>query len=267
VSGAQVNGVGANGTRVNGTRLDGTRLDGTKLDGTKLGSAKAIGTRFEGAAVDTTRVNGTPAKEVGVFVQAQDPVSRAGVSSQLAGRPGLELVGESEQERAEVVVVVVDGVDDDAVRTLHRIQRTSAARIVLVATTIDDADLVQAIECGVLGLVRRLEATPERLCQVISATARGEGSVPSDLLGRLLDQVGHLQRQVLNPRGLTFNGLARREIEVLRLVAEGYDTGEIARQLSYSERTVKNVMHDITSRLHLRNRPHAVAYALRQGLI
>jgi DNA-binding NarL/FixJ family response regulator len=54
---------------------------------------------------------------------------------------------------------------------------------------------------------------------------------------------------------------------VLRLVAEGHDTSEIADQLCYSERTVKNVLHDITTRLQLRNRTHAVAYAVREGLI
>ncbi|HWB72974.1 MAG TPA: helix-turn-helix transcriptional regulator [Egibacteraceae bacterium] len=61
--------------------------------------------------------------------------------------------------------------------------------------------------------------------------------------------------------------LNRREVEVLRLVAEGLDTAEIANHLSYSERTIKNVIHDATMRLNLRNRTHAVAYALRQGLI
>ena len=91
--------------------------------------------------------------------------------------------------------------------------------------------------------------------------------MPPDLLGRLLEQVGNLQRQVLAPRGLTFTGLATRELAVLKLVADGLNTGEIAQSLAYSERTVKNVMHDITTRLHLRNRSHAVAYALRAGLI
>jgi DNA-binding NarL/FixJ family response regulator len=61
--------------------------------------------------------------------------------------------------------------------------------------------------------------------------------------------------------------LAPREIDVLRLVADGYDTGEIATKLAYSERTVKNVLHDVTTRLQLRNRSHAVAFALREGLI
>ena len=54
---------------------------------------------------------------------------------------------------------------------------------------------------------------------------------------------------------------------MLRLVAEGLDTGEIAKELAYSERTIKNVIHDVTSRLNLRNRSQAVAYALREGLI
>ncbi|MGR7000683.1 response regulator transcription factor [Yinghuangia aomiensis] len=102
---------------------------------------------------------------------------------------------------------------------------------------------------------------------MIRAVARGEGSVPADLLGRLLEQVGRLQGQVLGPLGLNVNGLAEREIEVLRLIAEGYETADIATKLSYSERTIKNVLHGIISRLHLRNRAHAVAYALRQGLI
>jgi DNA-binding NarL/FixJ family response regulator len=58
-----------------------------------------------------------------------------------------------------------------------------------------------------------------------------------------------------------------REVRVLRLVADGRPTYDIARELSYSERTVKNILHDVTNRLQLRNRAHAVAYALREGLI
>ena len=88
-----------------------------------------------------------------------------------------------------------------------------------------------------------------------------------EVCGHLLGQVGRLQRQVLSPRGLSFTGLSDREIQVLRLIADGLDTNEIASQLCYSQRTVKNVLHDVTSRLQLRNRSHAVAYAVREGLI
>ena len=100
-----------------------------------------------------------------------------------------------------------------------------------------------------------------------TSAAAGDGSVPPDLLGRLLGQVSLLQRQVLTPRGLRFSGLTDREIDVLRLLADGCDTTEVATTLHYSERTVKNVVQDITRRHNLRNRTHAVAYALRQGLI
>ena len=54
---------------------------------------------------------------------------------------------------------------------------------------------------------------------------------------------------------------------MLRLVADGHDTAEIATELSYSQRTVKNILHDLTTRLQLKNRSHAVAYAVREGLI
>jgi DNA-binding NarL/FixJ family response regulator len=82
-----------------------------------------------------------------------------------------------------------------------------------------------------------------------------------------MSEVERHQRQVLSPRGLTFAGLTEREIAVLRLLAEGLDTAEVGERLFFSERTVKNVIHDLTSRLDLRNRTHAVAYAIRHGLI
>lgn len=62
-------------------------------------------------------------------------------------------------------------------------------------------------------------------------------------------------------------GPTRRELAVLELLADGLDTKEIAEQLSYSERTVKGVLHELTTRLRLRNRAHAVAFAVREGYI
>ncbi len=91
--------------------------------------------------------------------------------------------------------------------------------------------------------------------------------LPPELLGELLRQVERLQRQVLAPRGLNASGLMPREINVLRLMAEGLDTTEIADRLCYSERTVRNIIYTMSSRLNLRNRPHAVAYAMRAGMI
>jgi DNA-binding NarL/FixJ family response regulator len=209
----------------------------------------------------------TPLQRVSVYVDAYDPILQAGVISHLRPRPEVKVLTESEREAADVTVVIVDRVDERAMRMLKCYQRTSETRLVLVAGELGDGDVVSAAEAGVVGLLRRHEATAERLVRAITAASCDEGTVPADLLGQLLGQVGALQRGVLAPRGLAFNGLATREIEVLRLVAEGCDTGEIAGRLSYSERTVKNVLHDVTTRLQLRNRSHAVAFAMRQGLI
>ena len=206
-------------------------------------------------------------QRVGVYVDAWDPILKAGVVSHLRPRPEVRLLTGSDSEHAEVTVVVVDTIDDRTMELLKRLQRSSESRLVLVASGLDDSDVVAAAEAGVVGLLRRHEASADRLVTAILCAVCGEGTVPSDLLGQLLGQVGALQRGFLGPRGLTFNGLATREIEVLRLVADGCDTHEIADKLAYSERTVKNVLHDVTTRLQLRNRSHAVAYALRQGLI
>ena len=206
-------------------------------------------------------------QRVGVYVDAWDPILKAGVVSHLRPRPEVRLLTGNDSEQADVTVVVVDTIDDRTMELLKRLQRSSESRLVLVASGLDDSDVVAAAEAGVVGLLRRHEASADRLVTAILCAVCGEGTVPSDLLGQLLGQVGALQRGFLGPRGLTFNGLATREIEVLRLVADGCDTHEIADKLAYSERTVKNVLHDVTTRLQLRNRSHAVAYALRQGLI
>lgn len=206
-------------------------------------------------------------ERIPVFVYAFDPISQAGIVSQLRPWSQVRVVAPEELDSADVAVVIVDDVDDEAVRLIRAVQRNGCPRVVLVATRLDDTRLVSAVEAGACALVRRIDAVGERLVQVLVAAAAGDGSVPPDLLGRLLVQVGQLQRQVLAPRGLSFTGLSERETQILRLVADGHDTAEIAERMAYSQRTVKNVIHDVTTRLQLRNRSHAVAYALRQGLI
>lgn len=203
---------------------------------------------------------------VRVAVQANDPVSAMGIGGELRLRPDV-LVIDSGDTAADVVVVVADEVDSAAVCAIRSARRDGWARVVVVVTRLDDAGLLAAVEAGACGLLRRSEASAERVAEAVVTAAKGDGAVPADLLGRLLNQVSRLQRHVLAPRGLSLNGFTDREVDVLRLLSEGWDTSEIASKLSYSERTVKNVIHDITARHQLRNRSHAVAYALRAGVI
>ena len=205
-------------------------------------------------------------ERIPVFLAAGDPVSRDGVASQLRGQ-AVELVDERRLDDDSVAVLIVDEIDDQAVHEIRALRRRGVQRVVVVATRVEDTGLLAAVEAGANGLLQRSQSTPQSLVNSIQSAAAGEGFLPPDLLGRLLGQVGRLQRHVLSPRGLTFSGLTEREVKVLRLLADGMDTAEVGRQLFLSERTVKNVVHDIMSRLNLRNRTHAVAYALRQNLI
>ena len=204
---------------------------------------------------------------VKVCVHASDPVSAAGVAGELRMRPDVLVVEEPDAGEADVAVIVADEVDSVAVRTIRAVQRDGRRRVVMVVTRLDDAGLLAAVEAGACGILRRSEAAADRVAEAVITAANGDGSVPPDLLGRLLNQMSRLQRQVLAPRGLSLTGFTEREVDVLRLLSEGWDTAEIAGKLSYSERTVKNVIHDITARLQLRNRSHAVAYAVRAGVI
>ena len=206
------------------------------------------------------------ADRIAVHVAASDPLSRAGTSSQLRGL-GIDLVDADGIAPEVIAVVVADQVDAETGQLIRSLRLRGARRVILIATRLDDAGLLAAVEAGASGLIRRSQATPQNLVAAIRIAAKGEGSLPPDLLGRLLDQVERLQHQVLHPRGLTLAGLTDREIEVLRLLSEGLDTNEVSQRLYYSERTVKNIIHNVTSRLDLRNRTHAVAYAIRQGLI
>jgi DNA-binding NarL/FixJ family response regulator len=207
------------------------------------------------------RAAGVQARRVSirVMVHASDPLVASGIVTMLQPTPGIELVTDPLQ--AEVTVAVADS----ALPTLFAQNRS---RLVLIADDVRQADLWTAIEHGLIVLVPRAEATVRtRLLRAITDAREGRGDLPAEHLGAMLQGLKQLQENTLRPRDLTLTGLSQRETEVLRLLADGLDTSEIAEKLIYSERTVKNVLHNLLNRLNLRNRAHAVAYALRQGLI
>ena len=204
---------------------------------------------------------------IDVSVWAPDPLSRAGTVAQLRAATAVRVLQDGHSATGSVALVVADEIEAETLQLLRTLRRSGALGVALLVTRLDDRALLSAVEAGVAGIVRRNEATTDRLTSTILSVAAGEGTLPPDMLARLLNQVGHLQRKVLAPRGLTFSGLTERELNVLRLLADGLDTSEVSGELYYSERTVKNIIHDVTSRLELRNRTHAVAYAIKEGLI
>jgi DNA-binding NarL/FixJ family response regulator len=205
-------------------------------------------------------------KQVRVAVHASDPMTRAGISSYVEARAELTVLPEPVTD-ADVVVFVTDRMSTDMLFDLRQSAATLNAPTVLVTNELNESTLLTVIDCHVVAVLPRAAATGERLVAAVLAATAGNGIMSPDLLGKLLKSVRNLQREVLAPRGLNAAGLDPREIDVLRLLAEGWDTSEIAGKLSYSERTVKNVLYALTNRLNLRNRAQAVAYALRSGVI
>jgi DNA-binding NarL/FixJ family response regulator len=201
----------------------------------------------------------------GFSVIATDPLLEAGATSVLRSCPGLAVLAPG--EAAQVTVVIADGLSHqvlDVVRTVRN--ATHAPEVVLVAIDLAPAEALHAIVAGVRGLLRRREVSADRLAQAVLAAACGDCTVPPDVLDRLLEQ-GAGSRPADEQDVRTADGLSDRECAVLRLVAVGHDTRQIARELCYSTRTVTSIVQDITRRFRLRNRAHAVAYALRAGLL
>jgi DNA-binding NarL/FixJ family response regulator len=202
---------------------------------------------------------------VTVRVHSRDPISEAGILVQLRQCPEIRVAERG--EAASVVIAVADFVDEAATRWLTSLHRADGTPVVLIVGQLDPRTVVGVVGSGVCGIVRRAEASPERLVRVVRAAAQGYGDMPPDLVRHLLDQVSMLNSTTLEPRGLNFAGLTERERDVLKLIADGLSTREVATKLAYSERTIKAVLQSLTVRLNLRNRTQAVAYAVRNGWI
>ncbi len=244
-----------------------------------------------------------------VHVSAPDPVSQAVLWSQLRAHPALIAVDNAGE--ADVVVVVTEVIDPHALARIRALAMVERARVVLIASQLDQRGALAAVDAGVHSILHRSDADSERLAAAVVLAAGGDVALPSDVLGLLLARLErpgteasstvvpiasrwrgtsngsrmHSMNGTTTWRGpgtpanahsdgdsdvedaTEVEGFTQRERTVLRLVSEGFDTAEIAAELAYSERTVKNAIHAVTERHHLRNRSHAVAYALRVGAI
>ena len=210
------------------------------------------------------------------------PTAQVGCShllAQLRHRIEVQVV-ERDDPRATVALVVADGVDETTLRTVRRLHRERGLSVVLIIGILEPHSLLSIVEAGVCAALPRADATAERVVRAVQAAARRHGARPAQVLAhrvdarprphgtdpRTLTSAGRAVRPAA-PLGLSESGLSRRERAVLELVADGRSTREIALTLNYSERTIKNVLQDLTTRLQLRNRTQAVAYALRNGWI
>ena len=209
----------------------------------------------------------TEARHVHVVVEASDPITQASVRDRIEATDGYTVVAPGRLAEADVVVLAPDHLDAEVLAVMRRMAAGRRKPVVLVIDKVNEPDLLGAVEHGLVAIVPRHAAATDRLLQSVAAAARGGGVVHPDMLARLLEHVERVQRRVLSPYGDHAVDLTPRDVDILRMLADGFDTTQIAGELSYSVRTVKNLISNLLTRLNLRNRSQAVAYAIRTGTI
>lgn len=206
-----------------------------------------------------------------VLIVDDHAIVREGLRAVLAIVPDIELVGEAaDGERAisltnslrpDVVVMdlVMPGLD--GIEAIEYITREQPKTRVLVLTTFAGEDLLfPAIKAGALGYQLK-DSKSEELIRSIREVYHGESSLHPKIARKVLQE---LKTPSQAPR--TTDPLTARELEVLKLVAEGADNADIAEQLVISEATVRSHLSHILDKLHLANRTQAALYALREGI-
>ncbi|MEV6608741.1 LuxR C-terminal-related transcriptional regulator [Kutzneria sp. NPDC051319] len=189
--------------------------------------------------------------QVAVHVVAPDVIASAGLGSLLRRHPRIV-----ESSPPDVVVFSVPRLDFAAVT---RLRQLPPVPLVLLAGSVDEG--VPLTECRVVAVVDRSRASgPELTDAVLAAFSAPQPLSPRDLAAQLVPLTS--PRRPSPPTGFT-----TREVEVLRLLADGAETAEIARRLTYSESTIKHVLHTLSTRHKFRNRVQAVAFALRSGVL
>jgi len=210
------------------------------------------------------RLRALPPSQLKITVFARDAVLRAGISAQLQARRDLVVLEERAVVPDAVALIVADELDDEVIGAIRAVRRSGCDRIVVVASRIPRAQAETALRSGVRGLLRRCDALPEHLADVLHSAASDTETVAT---------TGPALQEMLAPadQGATASatalGLTSRDLEVLRLLADGESTAAIANRLAYSESTIKNTIHTIVRQLGGRNRAHAVAAAVRAQLI
>jgi DNA-binding NarL/FixJ family response regulator len=206
---------------------------------------------------------------VKLFVVDPHTIYRRGLAVCLEGLPEVESVGQADSVRTawedEVLfaadLVIVDHAMPGGPDFVGAVGEAAGAPVVVCSSLCGEDEVLAALQSGAVGVLRKETLTTDSLASAVRAAANGTGVVTSELLRDLLDGISPEFDKPAAAR------LTDREQQVLSLIAAGHPTREVAQQLCYSERTVKNVLHDVVTKLNARSRSQAVAHAVREGLI
>ena len=212
-----------------------------------------------------------------ILLVDDQPLFRGAIAALLASQPDMEVVGEAENGligvemaralRPDLVILDVDMPVMSGVEAVKLIREQVLDVKVIMLTVSDYEDhVLDALRNGAHGYLLK-DLRPEQLHDMIRSVMRNETPISPADAGRLLREIreGGV-RKVSTPSEEEARSVTPRELEILRLVAEGLSNKEVAKRLVITEGTVKNHVHNALEKLHLENRIQAAAYVIRQGL-
>jgi NarL family two-component system response regulator LiaR len=206
-----------------------------------------------------------------VLIADDHPIVREGLRTLIASEPGIEMVGEA-ANGAEAIslaqalqpdVILMDLIMPvkDGLAAIGEIKAEAPDISILVLTSFAEEDKVfPAIRAGALGYLLK-DTAPDQLLQAIYDVYRGESSLHPSIALQLIREIN--QPSDLPPAP---DPLSPRELQVLKLLAQGLTNQEIADRLVISEWTVRTHVRNILGKLHLANRTQAALYAVREGI-
>jgi NarL family two-component system response regulator LiaR len=211
------------------------------------------------------------ADDIRVLIVDDHAIVREGQRALIDTEPGMEVIGEAadgfeavemaEKLQPDVILLDLEMPRKGGIEAIREIKVENPEAHILVLTSFAEDDKVYAaIKAGAMGYLLK-DSSPQEILTAIQKVHQGETSLRPSIAEKLMRE---LQRSTnLKP---TVDPLTEREMEILKLVAQGLPNQEIAEILVISERTVRTHVTNILSKLHLANRTQAALYALREGL-